>query len=191
MRLQFTPGWSMDGMTYAYSYRFPQTPVFRQKEDCVENGRDEGSAQDYDNITLVTKDRLGSGTTLTARCAFENPGAPLIILTPQLDTDERGAKRYGDYVEVVLYSGGINVWKLWNSDGTVRWKKLLGAEFPVTEGEIHTLSVTVRGETLHIQADDRKFSLLAEGLYPAFHAGITACEGINRFYELDIREDRP
>ena len=186
MHLTFTPGWSNEDLTYAYSRRFSQTPVFQQREDCIENQKDEASAQGYDNINLLTRERLGSGTTITTRCAFEHPGAPLITITPELTEDSRGVLGFDNYVEVVLYKYGVNVWRLWKQDDAITWKRLLGVEFPVTEGDIHTLSVKVVDKVLHIQADDHRFQLRVEDLFDRFHIGINACEGICRFYDLDI-----
>ena len=41
-------------------------------------------------------------------------------------------------------------------------------------------------EELHIEADGQKILLHVENIYPVFHLGINACEGINRFYTLSI-----
>lgn len=62
----------------------------------------------------------------------------------------------------------------------------MGVEFPVSESEIHTLSVLIEKDTLHIEADDKKFLLYIDDLYPSYHLGLNACEGINRFYDLEI-----
>ena len=64
----------------------------------------------------------------------------------------------------------------------------MGVEFPVAEHEIHTLSVTIEKDTLHIEADDQKMLLYIDDMYPSYHLGINACEGINRFYGLEITE---
>lgn len=61
-------------------------------------------------------------------------------------------------------------------------------EFPVSEGDIHTLSVTVGTNTLQISADEYKMLLAVEDLYPSFHVGLNACEGINRFYEFEATQ---
>ena len=90
---------------------------------------------------------------------------------------------------MVLYKNGINVWRMRYRGGKVTWKKLLGAEFPVSTGEVHELTAVVGEETLRIEADGRVMTLLLEDMYPSFHAGIDACEGINRFYDLEIAGD--
>ena len=175
-----------DSLTYAYSYRFEATPVFVQKADCIENTKNEDAVYGYDNISLLTKETFGPGTKLTTRCAFEDLGAPLLVIADHLSTDNRSVVRYGDYLEVVLWKNGVNVWRMWMENVEVTWKQLMGIDFPVSEHEIHTLSVTIEADTLYIEADDKKMQLYVDNLYPSYHLGINACEGINRFYSLSI-----
>lgn len=187
--ISFVPNaWEKSGLVYAYSYRFEETPVFLQRRDCIENRKNEGAVYGFDNISLLTEEKYGPETTVTACCAFEDLGAPLIVLADSMTRGPRGVCRYGDYLEVVLWKNGVNVWRMWMEDGTVTWKQLLGVEFPVSEGERHTLSVTAHAESLEITADDRKLSLHIPELYPAFHVGINACEGINRFYSFRVSQ---
>lgn len=178
--------WEQDSLTYAYSFRFEETPVFVQKADCIENTKNEDAVYGYDNISLLTKEKFGPGTKLTTRCAFEDLGAPLLVIADQLSTDDRSVARYGDYLEVVLWKNGVNVWRMWMENGEVTWKQLMGVDFPVSEHEIHTLSVTIEKDTLHIEADNQKMLLYIEDMYPSYHLGINSCEGINRFYSLSI-----
>ena len=178
--------WNTGDLTYAYSYRFEKTPKFIQKDDCVENTQNPDAVYGFDNISLLTKNTFGPGTKITTQCAFEDLGAPLIVIADKLETDKRGVVRYGEYLEVVLWKNGVNVWKMWMDNGEVVWKQLMGAEFSVTEHDIHTLSVRIEKDVLQIEADDKKMMLSIEHLYPSFHLGINACEGINRFYQLEI-----
>lgn len=185
--ISFIPGgWDNGELVYAYSYRFEETPVFLQREDCIENRKNDGAVYGFDNISLLTSEKYGPETTVTARCAFEDLGAPLIVLADSMARDSRGVCRYGDYLEVVLWKNGVNVWRMWMENGTVTWKQLLGVEFPVSEGEAHTLSVTAHADSLEITADGRKMWLHVPELYPAFHVDINACEGINRFYSFRV-----
>lgn len=177
--------WRTGELVYAYSYRFEETPVFLQKPDFIENRANPGATYGFDNISLLTPEKFGPGATISARCAFQELGAPLLVLCPWMEQDARGVSRYGDYIEVVLWKNGVNVWRMWMKDGEVTWKQLLGVDFPVSEGDIHTLCVTVGTDTLQITADDRKILLAVEDLYPSFHVGLNACKGINRFYAFE------
>lgn len=187
MKIEFKKDlWNTKELTYAYSYRFEETPAFIQKDDCIENLQNPDAVYGFDNISLMTKGTYGSGTKLSTRCAFEDLGAPLLVIADKLETDGRGVVRYGNYLEVVLWKNGVNVWQMWMENGEVTWRQLMGVEFTVSEDEIHTLSVLIEKDTLHIEADDRKMLLYVENLSPSFHLGLNACEGINRFYDLEI-----
>jgi len=177
--------WDLKDLTYAYSYRFEETTKFTQKEDCVESCADPSAPGGYDNIPLVTKEKYTYGTTIMTNCAFDS-GAPEIIFVKELCTDERGVLRFGEYIEIVMYGSGVNVWQMWMNEGKVTWRKLMGVSFAVSAGEVHTFSAAVDEAKLTINVDDRKMELYVPNLYRSFHAGITACEGINRFYDLSI-----
>ncbi len=187
MKISFSKDlWHTGDLVYAYSYRFEETPHFLQLEDCIQNQRNDQATYGYDNISLLTQKKYGPGTKLTTRCAFEDLGAPLIVITDQLSVDSRSVNRYGDYIEVVLWKNGVNVWRMWMENGIVTWKQLMGVTFPVIEHDIHTLSVAIHSDTLEIEADGHKMLLHVQDMYPSYHVGINACEGINRFYELEV-----
>ena len=189
MNIRFSrDAWSQDDLAYAYSYRFTDRPVFTQFDDHIENKADPDGPGGYEYISVLTPKKYGTGTTVSTRVSFEGDGAPLIVLADNLYPDPDGTLRFGDYLEIVLYKNGINVWRMWYRDGKVSWKKLMGVQYPVTAGEMHTLTVTAGAEGLTIAADDRTMSVWIPDMYPTFHAGINACEGINRFYEMEILE---
>lgn len=182
----YRDSWNTDEITYAYSYRFEETPVFIQCDDCVQNQCNSEARYGFDNISMMSRKPYAPGARMTTHCAFEGEGAPLIVIADKMYTDPRGVARYGDYLEVVLYHSGVNVWRMWMKDGKVTWKKLMSVEFPVTYGDIHELSVEVTADRLNIETDGHKMSLLVDHLYSSFHLGINACEGINRFYDMSI-----
>ncbi len=189
MNWNFSRGqWSMDGLTYAYTYRFLETPVFRQLDDCIINSENNLSAQVFDNITLLTKEKCQPGTLIETKCSFDHFGAPLVTIAEKLIPDENGNMRFGDYLEVVAYESGVNVWRMYYKEGKVTWDCLLSVEFPLQEKSVHMLSVEILKDKLVIQANDRKMTLHIHDMYPSFHVGINACEGINRFYTMEIRE---
>ena len=177
--------WSMEGLTHAFSIRFDPMPEFIQQEDHIANAVTPVSRDGYAYVSLVTREKLTPNVKITTRCAFEDAAAPLFVLPKNL-IEKDGILYYGDYLEVVLWKNGVNVWRMWMENGTVTWKQLLGVEFPVSEGEAHILSVTAHADSLEITADGRKMWLHVPELYPAFHVGINACEGINRFYSFRV-----
>ena len=181
-------GWNTDEITYAYSNRFEQTPVFEQLEHCVQNCENSDAKYGFDNISLLTRKKFSSHAKITTRCAFEELGAPLIVIADKLYTDERSVMRYGDYLEVVLYREGVNIWRMKMQDKKVTWKLLMSVSFPVTEDAIHTLEVEIEEDMLFVKADGKRMALQIDEMYPSYHLGINACEGINRFFDLNIEE---
>lgn len=189
MKKIFAEGqWTMDGLTYAYSYRFAPTPLFRQMPDHIENAPSPDGYMGFDFVSFLTAETYGPGTTVTTHCRFEgDDAAPLLFLADSMTPDENGAMRYGNYIEAVLYKNGVNVWRLWLENGQIVFKKLLAVEFPVDGSQLHTLSVTTAEKMLHIRVDDRKMSLRIEDLFDSYHVGINACEGYCRFYDLEVK----
>ena len=188
MKLHFAKDqWNTEDVTYAYSRRFQETPVFVQKEEWVESTENPAATYGFDNISLLTKEKVGTGVKITTECAFFDDGAPLIVLAESMEPDAGGVLRYGNYFEVVLYKNGINVWRLWEEGGKVVWHKRLGVEFPLEPGVWHTLTVETREKILHITVNGTyRMHLRAEDLFESCHVGIDACEGINRFRMLEV-----
>ena len=179
--------WDESAVTHAYTYRFPYTNRFLQHEDCIENGANPEMADGFDYLSIMTREKIPLGSKITTRCSFSGSAAPLLIFSDALDLCEDGVYRYGNYFEVVLYKNGLNVWRLWRQDdGRVTWHKRLGVTFPVSENEIHTLSTELKENYLNIALDNMCVSLRAEDLFPAFHLGITGCEGSCRIYDMAI-----
>lgn len=190
MYIDFKKGaWDEKDITHAYTYRFPFVNRFIQRDDCIENGKnpDMQDGFGYDYLSLVSRDKYPLGTTISTRCSFEGVAAPLFIFSDSLDLCEDGAYRYANYFEVVLYKDGVNVWRLWRDEaGEVKWHKRLGVSYPVSEKEIHKISVTLKQDYIVIDLDGMLFTLRAEDLFDSFHLGITGCEGLCRFYDMSI-----
>ena len=61
-------------------------------------------------------------------------------------------------------------------------------KFPVTTGVQHQLSVKILENALEITMEDVHVLLGVKNLPKEFRVGITACEGINRFYNCKLEE---
>ena len=126
-------------------------------------------------------------THISVDCSFDAWGAPLIVIAEDLEKDAKGGYRYREYYEVVLYEEGVNVWRLTtDEENTVTWKKTMSVDFPVTAGDVHTLTVDIVGDTLEITADEHKMTVALPDMFSRYYIGIDACENINRFYSLAV-----
>ena len=179
--------WDEELITHAYTYRFPFTNRFVQRDDCIENGKNPGMADGFDYLSLLSRDKYPLGITVTVRCSFFGNASPLFLISDSLNLCEDGIYRYDKYFEVVIYKGGINVWRFFREkDGRLSWHKRLGISMPVLEGEIHTVSVKLEESFIVISLDGTAVTLRAEDLFDSFHLGITGCEGVCRFYDMKI-----
>ena len=188
MKYEFKKGgWSMDGLTHAFSIRFdPNMPEFQQQEDYIENIPYEKMRDGYAYVSLMTKEKVMPNVKISTRCVFEELAAPLFVLPKEL-IEKDGRLYYGDYLEVVLWKNGINVWNLWTAeDGEVKIRNLLRMSLPVTTGEIHDFAVEIQKDRFVVTLDDHKVELYCDEIYDSFHLGITGCEGPCRFYDMEI-----
>ena len=190
--VRFFPGaWEDAGLTYAYSWRFPQLPRFRQEEDSIANSPSETGPAGYDYLGLLGPETRADGAEISIRCSFEGSGAPMIVFSMENETDGEGVLRTLEYYEVVIWKNGLNVWRHRTRERRVTWKQILGASFPLKAGVVHTLTCAVRGEHLEAEIDGRRFRLYAPDLAGEngagrLRAGYTACEGICRLYEMTL-----
>jgi hypothetical protein len=166
-----------------YSPKFASTPRFEQQDDCLVNA---GAPGHYDYVSIVTKQLLPLGVKLETRCSFERYGAPLIVLSDDLRRDEAGVLRYGEHYEIVAYEGGVNIWHLRPLPGDVQAENLIRRHFSVAAGMPFTLGVCPTAEGFAVRLEEESFFLPVRGLPARFHAGVTACEGIDRFYAFAV-----
>lgn len=187
--IEFTKGKWEKSLIYAHSYRWTETPVVIQEEDCVVNAVNPDTEQGFDNISLMTREKYGVGTKLTTTCSFEKTAAPLFVIADKYYENEDGVLKYGDYLEIVIWKYGLNVWQMYMEDGIVKWNQLLGVEFPLTEDEKHTMSVEILDEAIRMEVEGRVFLLRVENLNQTYHVGVNMCEGITRFYDFTIEDN--
>lgn len=186
--VKFTKGNWEQHFQYAYTWRFPETPKFRQEESCIVNTKDGIRQNGCDFTSILLKKMYGVGTKISFTASFESYGAPLLVIADALDRDENGVLRFGDYQEVVLWENGVNIWDFHREDGQVKIDWVLRNDFPLAPGEVHELKVELAKKRLKIWVKDRYFELMMANLPEKVYLGITACEGINRFYGLTVEE---
>lgn len=179
-------GWSPSEFRYTYSPACRTYPEFGQESRCIVNRpAPDGGAYEY--ISMVTKKEYAPGSVFSARCSFEHYGAPLIVLADGLREGPDGIARYKDHFEIVAYEGGVNVWHIEPEGGGVRPENLTRQKFSVPPKTAVLLTVKTSRDGLSVCLQDTRFTLPVR-LPERFYAGITACEGIDRFYEFTARE---
>ena len=188
MNISFTKGNWEHFFDYAYTWRFPEKPKFLQEENCIVNVK--GDTFDhyggYGFTSILLKEPYGPGTKVTFTASFENSGAPLLVIAEALDRDDQGVLRFGNYQEVVLWKNGVNVWDFLMENGEIKIEWLLRNEFPLEPGTPHTITVELETQRLKIRLREHFFELQVPRLPEKAYIGITACEGLNRFYQLEI-----
>ncbi|MBQ3048517.1 MAG: hypothetical protein IJC94_01030 [Oscillospiraceae bacterium] len=189
MKIDFSRGnWTMDGMTYACAWKFDDIRRFVQEDDCIANETDAENPHGYSFVTMLTENTYDSGSTASATCSFESYGAPILLITDELDVDDRGILRYGNYFEVCIWERGVNLWHYTQKEGKPSWVKAMAAMFPLEGNEKYKISATVVGNGINFEVDGRKFFMRVENMYKKVHFGINACEGLNRFYDFEVKE---
>lgn len=179
-------GWLRSDFRYAYSPACRAYPKFTQEDDCIVNRRDDAAGK-FEYVSMVTQKEYRPGAVVSARCSFESYGAPLIVLADGLRESKDGIARYKSHFEIVAYEGGVNVWHIVPEGDGVRPENLTRQKFPVPAGKAVLLTVETGKNGLAVSLGDARFTLSMR-LPERFRAGVTACEGIDRFYGFAVRE---
>ncbi|GEM_PF-5024623 len=189
MVISFKKGQWEDKFVYAYTYRFEPTPVFVQERDHVRNSQTDSTEFGnfpFENISMFLPQKYAKETEISLTCSFDAFGAPLICLAEELIPNDKGILKYGNYIEVVLYEDGINVWNLRYDGQAVHWNLLFSDNYPVLAGVPQTLHTRCEGNYLKIDHADHHVSLFIPQLKDEYYFGLDACEGINRFYNMEF-----
>lgn len=184
--------WNKNDLIYAYSPVATSFTEFGETDDCIMNAYNE-SIKGYDYVSLAAKKRYGDGTKVMTKCSFDSFGAPLITIANGFFTDENGRTRYDAHYEIVAYEGGCNVWYIVPCDEDkekpYKVSSVVKVRYEIEPKSIVELETEIKGGFLNVSCNGVRFSVPAPKLEETFYVGVTACEGINRFYELQIDEE--
>lgn len=174
-----------------YSPHAVRKGKFVQEEDCVRNEYDE-SIKDYDYTTAMHGERHGVGTKIVAVCDFDGTGAPIITFNDDMKRTADGDNTYGVHFEVVAFEKGCNVWyylpPLAGQEPLANLTLLRFEDYPLRSGEKIRLSVEFLDRAIVVGLNEHHFKVECEQFPKEFFLGFTACEGINRFYNVEIEE---
>lgn len=185
----FKDGIDFGEFFYCYSPQAKCRGVFEREEDCIKNSYN-AAVGDYEYTTIMLRDKLRAGNKTTAECDFEKRGAPLIVISDVL-YEKDGHPYYGEHFEAVAFEEGCNVWHntLPTEQGYPKalvTEKIHFEDIPTPNRTRVKLSVEFGEGEMTVEMNGRRFSVKDDALPREFYFGITACEGINRFYRLTV-----
>lgn len=182
-----------DKFIYITSPASKSKKKFVQKENYIENSYNK-EIKDYDYISIITKEKYESGVAVRVKCSFDKFGAPLIVFTDDYKQLEDGNYRYGLHFEVVAYENGCNVWHIVpgrdKEKSTIDVTKVNAIEFHIEDKSMIDMEVTIKEKKLYIRVNEEAFVAEHEDIPSQMHVGITACEGVNQFYEFEIEWEK-
>lgn len=195
-------GWNRDDWTVVKSSRWDYVKEFVQADDHVVNPCPNLSDEDlYANhvtevyASMVHKKRFEARAEVSSVMSFDHLMAPLIVIAPQLGKDALGRPEFREHHEIVLYNEGINVWRYTFENGQAKWRLAAFLRAPFEPKKMYDLKVTLEKRRGLMQMDivcgGCHFGYQDETLPESFYAGITGCEGRNRFYSFKVRAGLP
>jgi len=198
--IEFKTGkWSREEWMNVKSARWDYMKDFIQNDDHIVNPCPDCSDEELyaKHVTEVyacqmLKEKIHAKAKISCTMSFDHLMAPLIVIAPRLGEDDKGCPEFREHHEIVLYNEGINVWHYTFENGKPKWHLAAFLRVPFTARERHTLSVTVerrREVQLTIECDGHLFGYQDEWLTDEFYAGLTACEGRNRFYDFTVETE--
>lgn len=197
IRVDFSRGkWNPAEWLTFKSLRFDYIHGFVQNDDCIVNEAPEGVSDEalyakhvtevYSSIVHPTK--LSGTIEVSSTMSFDHLMAPLIVLTPELTKDDKGRYAFKKHYEIVLFNEGLNVWHYTYENGMLAWHLAAFARRAFEPKKRYDLKVTMtKGKKemrMTVSCDGVTFGFEDPELPESFYAGITGCEGRNRFYDF-------
>lgn len=138
----------------------------------------------------MLKEKLRVGNKMLLECDFEKRDAPLIVISGIL-FEKDGDPYYGEHFEAVAFEEGCNVWHNRmpadrNSEKPLDVEKIHFEDIPTPNSSRVKLAVEFGEGEMTVEMNGTRFKVRDEGVPKEFLFGITACEGINRFYSLTV-----
>ena len=192
----FTPeGWHPDDWIQVRGPRWDHPGGWVQQPDHLSNCVPDGASAEEMNgpragevySSMILDQPPVADLLVRTRTRFEYRMAPLVVLTGPLGEDGDGHPEYREHIEVVIYDAGVNVWHhTWSQEGPA-WYRAAWCNFVLEAGVVHLLQVEKAGSQLTVRVNDHRFGCFL-AFEPDVQVGITACEGVNRFYEFEVRQ---
>ena len=190
LRVDFGRGkWNRGEWINVKSSRWEYVKDFVQADDhilnpCPDLPDEEIYANHVTDIytSMVYGKKFEAKAKISSVMSFDHLMAPLIVIAPRLGEDSEGRPEFREHHEVVLYNEGINVWHYVFEGGKAKWHLAAFLRAPFEAKRKYDLEVVLEKRRGQVH-----FGYQDETLPESFYAGITACEGRNRFYDFRVR----
>ena len=200
-KCQFVPdGWNKADFVEVKSSRWPNINTFRQEKDhlvnvCPKDATPQemlGKRAPETYAAMVWKKPVSGNVVIKSSMSFDYRMAPSLVLAEEVGKSKTGYPEFRNHYEIVLYDRGLNVWRHWFKDGKQVWRKVgyLNAEFkPNVKYDLEVkITFTARGPMWEVSAGGHKFGFVDDLLPKKYFVGIVACEGVNRFYNFEVKK---
>lgn len=193
--------WNSADWLMVKSPRWDYRGVWEQEDDHIYNrvpadasevemlGKRAGET--YTSMLWKEKISVSKKVLISAEMSFDYQMAPLLVIAPDYAVNAEGHHEYREHWEIVLYDKGINVWHHQYADGKPSWYKAAAIKtaFPAKEKIVLNMEINLsRGiPQIEISANGNTFSYAELQLPKSFYVGLTACEGVNRFWNFSVK----
>ena len=201
VEVDFSRGkWDKSEWTVFKSPRFGFVRDFVQEDDHLVNPSDPAWSDEElyaSHVTevyasMVHRLKLSGMAEVSSTMSFDHLMAPLIVITRDLPKNEAGQYEFREHYEVVLYNEGVNVWHHTYEGGRAKWHLAAFARAPFspkTKYELKVVLSKVEGRPMRmtVECGNVRFGFEDDDLPESVYAGVTGCEGRNRFYDFRAR----
>ena len=174
---------------YAYSPICKEHIQFEQQVNCVTNFKEE-TPDDFAYVSVICKEKCAVGAKVSVKCSFGKFGAPLLVFSNDISSNDDGSELYGLHFEVVAYENGCNIWHITpdpsNTERPIKTKKIAFEEFVIREDELIEINVTFEKGRIISVVNGHEIVCENEDFPEEFYVGFTGCEGPNQFFEMII-----
>lgn len=184
-----SPRWDYRGiMLQGDGHIYNRTPEVSDEELFRKYGSDVFAS-------LMLNRKFTGNATIRSKMSFDHRMAPLIVIAPELGKGKDGQHEFREHFEIVLFDEGINIWRHMYKDGKASWYKAAWLNAKFEPKKVYELEVQLRytkfGCTMTVRCDGKECGYSEANLPRTWYAGITACEGRNRFYDFQVMQPKP
>lgn len=188
-KYMFNKAEALEDFDYAYSPVCSEHVNFEQHGCYIANYKEE-TPDEFAYVSVIAKEKCAVGAKVSVKCSFGKFGAPLVVFSNDLTSNDDGSKLYGLHFEVVAYENGCNIWHIVpdpsNTVRPIKTKKIAFEEFAIQENDLIEIGVHFEKGRIVSVVNGHEIVCENEDFPEEFYIGFTGCEGPNRFFEMTI-----